>query len=254
MNLQFSPEVLSSLGVPQIVDWRRSLPVNKNYTWAQLTKGPRDINDITVVALHHDAISKQVSSNRDDLTLATNISTTHINSKANEPKGDASFPYHLWIRNGIVYYCNNLEDMTYGVSSKNTFTVHVCVSGDYFNYDALTERDRNALYAVILTLPSVLPAYKDYKPHDELDATNCPGYDMIRVRNDVLTWKNKLAFLQTAEYAKERAYKIANQILYFYNLANGKNPDGTASSPGNVEWGKSVLLELDPFMTEKGLL
>ncbi|NHN34255.1 hypothetical protein [Paenibacillus agricola] len=60
--------------------------------------------------------------------------------------------------------------------------------------------------------------------------------------------------MDSEAYAKERAYKIANQLLYFYNLAQGTNPDGSAAAAGNVEWGKNVLLQLDPFMTELNLL
>ncbi|MNP74898.1 hypothetical protein D3C76_1718440 [compost metagenome] len=77
---------------------------------------------------------------------------------------------------------------------------------------------------------------------------------MVQVRNDIRTLQNKISYSNSPQYAQTRAFAIANQILFFYNLAQGKNPDGTVASPGNIEWGKNVLLELDPFMTEKGLL
>ncbi|WP_239632963.1 N-acetylmuramoyl-L-alanine amidase [Paenibacillus sp. H1-7] len=254
MNLSISQNLINSLGVQPIVDWRRELPVNKNYTWAQLTGGPRNLSDITTIALHHDGVAKSGTLERTDLQLATTIANNHIKSTNNEKKGDAGFPYHIWIRNGFVYYCVNLEDMTYGISSNNGYTVHICVSGDYYNYDSLTEKDRNALYAAIYTVQKSLPAFKEVKSHGEINPTDCPGYDMKRVRSDMVTVQNKMAYMDTPDYAKTRAYSIANQILFFYNLAQGKNPDGTQATPGNIEWGKNVLLELDPFMTERGLL
>lgn len=168
----------------KLIDIRGQLPVNPNYTWSQLA-GIRDISTLNTLVCHHDAIPKNKSGKYDDIDLAKRIARDHINSKKNHPLGDAGFPYDVWIRNGIVYWCNDIEQREYGVASNNGYTVNVCVSGDYRNYDTLTPNDRRALYAAVMALKEVLPTIEHIKGHGEIVPTNCPGYDMNKVRSDI---------------------------------------------------------------------
>lgn len=245
--IQLSQNLISNFGVPQIVDIRSKLPVNPNYTWAQLA-GRRDISALTTIALHHDAAKKSVTARTSDLQLAINIANGHIQSTANEKKGDAGFPYHVWIRSGQIYLCNDILDRVYGVASNNGYTVHVCVSGEYAFTDALTDADRKALYAAIITLIDFLPSYQAIKAHGELNKTDCPGYDYNRVRQDVQTWRMKLQQTNTWEAKLEKVKEIAEQINFMNSLIEAGPDDG------NAHWGMNQQLELYDIMKQRGLL
>lgn len=256
-NLQISSEIINKLGIPQIEDVTEKLLVNPKYTWARLA-GVRDINNLFSIALHHDAYPKSNVSSKTDMEMMNEIARDHIKSKMNEVDGDAGFPYHFYIRNGRAYQTNDVLDRVYGVKSNNGYTVHVCTHGDYFNHDTLTDADRNALYGVLLMLkqPEVLPALKEIKGHKEYpeNATDCPGFSVSKVLSDVRTIENQLEYAKSDENAKAVAFSIANQIIYLANLVNGKSSDGSDSSDGNREWAKQMLLLLEPFMKDKGLL
>lgn len=245
MDLTIPQALINELGVPQIIDIRDQLPVNPNYTWAQLA-GARDVNDLTTIGLHHDSLKKADTAGVDDITLAQRIARNHINLTKNEPNGDAGFPYHVWIRNGKAYLCNNIEDRTYGIASNNGYIVHVCCSGEYAFTDSLTDADRKMIIAVCLSLKAVLPSYTGIKAHCELNATDCPGYDYNGIRGDVQTVDMRLQRSSTASARKERAFAVANQAAYMYGLAQG--------SDGNAEWAQNWLDELYDSMKSKGLL
>lgn len=219
MDLLFPEDLISNLGVPQLIDIRDQLPVNPNYTWSQLA-GVRPLEDLTTIALHHDAISKSSTAGTSDLQLAINIAKSHIRLTKNEAKGDAGFPYHVWIRNGKAYWANNVLDRTYGVASNNGYTVHVCVSGDYANGDTLTEDDRRLLTAVCVDISKQLPNYKGIKAHSELNPTDCPGYDYQRIRADVASYDQMVQ----ARYVA-RVTAAYNTVIRFQDLYNkAKDP------------------------------
>lgn len=244
MDLLFPQTVINDLGVPQVIDWRNQLPVNPNYTWAQLA-GIRPLEDLSTIGLHHDAISKAQSANYSDLELATNIAKYHISMTKNEKKGDAGFPYHIWIRNGNTYYCNNILDLTYGIARENGYIVHICVSGDYVNGDQLTDADRNALLAAILAVKGLLPSYSGIKAHCELNPTSCPGYDYRSIRNDVNVVELRIKAASDPSKTKERAYVGANQHNYLYSEY--------AKDPAKNKWLEPWLLDLEQFMRDKGM-
>lgn len=251
-NLQIPSEVANKLGVSEIIDIVDQLPVNPHYNWAQLA-GVRELEALTTSGLHHDAWPKKNRVNVDDITFAREIAEDHIAYKGNETKGDAGFPYHIWIRNGKIYQTNDILDRTYGIGGHNGYIVHICVSGDYHSYDTLTDPDRNALYAAILAVKAVLPQYKGIVGHGELNAKNCPGFDHNKVKADILTIENQLAYEKSASSKKAVAYSIGNQILFLANLTQGKDAYGNPATPGNIEYGINMLMELKQFMDERGL-
>lgn len=59
-------------------------------------------------------------------------------------------------------------------------------------------------------------------------------------------YEGRITYLQSDESKKGKAYSIANEILYLYNLSKGT--DGTAA------WAKGILLGLHPIMTGLQLL
>lgn len=233
LNLQLTEAQISKIGCPQIINIADQLPTNKNYTWSELRvlnklQAKRDLAEITTLVLHHDAWPKKNRVAVDDVTFAKEIAEDHIKSTKNEKLGDPGFPYTIWIRNGQAYQTNDMLDFLYGVSNCNGYTVHVCVSGDYYNYDVLTDPDRKALYGAIIALIGAMPSYKEIKGHDELQAKNCPGYDEKLVKEDIA--KLQFSLLQAETWA-ERAKKcgrINNQINYMDGLIKAGEDDPNA--------------------------
>jgi hypothetical protein len=239
---------INKIGCQQIIDITDKLPVNKNYTWQQLTGGPRDIAAITTIALHHDCYPKKNVANTSDMDLAISIAIDHIALTKNEPKGDAGFPYHIWIRNGQAYQTNDLLSFTYGVGSNNGYTVHICVSGEYKNTDVLTDADRKALYGAIVAVIGILPNYKEIKGHCELNSTDCPGYDHMRVKADISTLQ--MALIQHDTWAAKitKIGEIVNEINFCNDLIKKGEADGAA------QWAMNKQLELRDLMIQTGLL
>lgn len=246
-SLLIPQDIINRLNVPQVVDITDKLPVNKNYTWAQLNP-VRPLEDLTCIGWHHDAIKKSVVENLTDLQVAINIANTHINLKANEPKGDAGFPYHIWIRNGQAYLCNDILPRTYGIAGHNGYVVHVCVSGEYAYTDAITDADRRALIAITLMLIRALPNYKEVKSHGELNPTACPGYDYNGIREEAITHDIKLRAADTWDGKVKRVANLVNQINYMTGLIKAGPDDG------NAQWALNQLYDVIVTMESKKLL
>lgn len=249
-GLTIPSEVQSKLGVTEIIDITDQLPVNKNYSWSQLAMingypSQRDVNDLTTVGLHHDAWPKKNRAKVDDVTFAKEIAQNHIDYKGNEKKGDAGFPYHIWIRNGTIYQCNNLLDRTYGIGSNNGYIVHICVTGDYYSYDTLTDRDRNALYAAILAVKEVLPNYQGIVGHCELNPKNCPGFSHEQVKEDIAKLVLQIKAAADPRLTMDKAYKATNQHGYLYEQYQ--------ADPQGNKWLEPYLLKMDEITREMGM-
>lgn len=258
MNLTSSLMLPTNLQNVPIVDLRGKLPVNANYTWKTLASGGRangirDLSKVTTIVMHHDSFLKKDTAKYTDEEFAGRIATSHINSRNNLKQGDPGFPYQAYIRNGTIYVCNDVEDHLFGVAGNNDYTVHICVSGNYSGGDTLTDTDRNALYAAFYLMKSNMPAYKEVKGHNELNPSQCPGYDVIQVRSDLANIDNQIGSNESYKSQLARAYVVANQILYMYNLAKSKEEQGNEED-GEVKWVLLNLLKLEKHMKEYGIL
>lgn len=227
-----------------IKDITDDLPRNKNYTWKQLC-GERVPEQITTIVVHHTGSKKSLGAD------AARHAKNHIEGTSIHAKGEPGLPYHVYIKEGQIYQTNDLLDFIYGVSDNNGYTVHICTEGNFL-YDAFTETDRNALYAAILAVKAVLPI-TDIKGHNELQAKACPALDMNRVRSDILNIEYRMAYEQSAAHKRTVALSIANQLVYQANLALGKDSYGNPATPGNIEYGTNMLMELKQFMDDRGL-
>lgn len=230
--------------VDPIKDITDELPKNKNYTWKQLC-GERVPEQITTIVIHHTGSLKSVGA------TAAIHAKNHIVGTSIHAKGEPGLPYHIYIKEGQIFQTNDLLDFVYGVSNNNGHTVHICTEGNFL-YDAFTETDRTALYAAILAVKAVLPI-TDIKGHNELQAKACPALDMNRVRADILNIEHRIAYEQSAASKKATAFSIANQLIYLANLCQGKDAYGNPTTPGNIEYGTNMLMELKQFMDERGL-
>jgi hypothetical protein len=246
MNFALDKDILDLLGCKQVVDVRSQLPVNPNYTWAELA-GVRPVSNLTTVVYHHDAIPKSRTASQSDIQLMSNIARHHISLKVSEPKGDAGFPYHIYIRNGTAYYCNTLVDRTYGVANNNGYTIHVSVSGDY-TQDSLSQEDRVLLQAVSLQLARVLPSYKQIKAHSELNPTACPAHDYANIRAEVETLQHRLIQVNSWDSQIKELDVVRNQAEYMVNLMK------LGEQSGEAQWAKNWLQQVYDIMKSKGLL
>lgn len=251
--IQLPQNLTSELQGVQVIDVSDSLPVNPKYTWPE-RGGVRNIHDLTTIIFHHDAWPKTKSAKFTDQQLLRVIANDHIKSVKNIPGGDPGFPYHAWIRNGIIYLCNPPEWRLYGAKDNNHNTVHICLSGDYVNYDAMTDADKKAMYVAFFMFKSVLPAYQFLKGHKEVSATSCPGYDMLQVRKDIAVIQEEMNYVAAPQKKEEIAYRIAGQVDYLYKMVRGKMGDGSPASEGNRKWALNQLLKLEGTMRKEGML
>lgn len=249
------PELLpSEYQAIEVVDVITKLPINPTGGWEDF-KPSRKQELLTRIVLHHDGIAKARSQGISDMQFMVNIANSHIRSKKNRQGGDGGFPYHIYIRNGKVYLTNRWQAFTYGVASNNDYTIHISVGGDYANYDVLTDADRKALHLAILIAKSNMPNFKDIKGHREITPTSCPGYSVSQVISEVLALEHQIEIMKTPQNQGERAYEMANQILYLYNMfAHGKTATGKMASEGERKWALQQVLSLEPEMKRLGFM
>lgn len=245
-NLEQPSTITSKFPGVVYADVTDQLPKNPKNTWAQLA-GVRDISDLTTIALHHDAYPKKNTANASDMQLLSDMAKDHINNLKYDPTGEGGVPYHIWIRSGRIYQCNDLLDRTYGVGSNNAYTIHICVSGDYFKYDQLTDADRNALYMAILLVINVLPQYKEIKAHKEFpeNFTDCPGYNHQQVRDDIAKLQLQIKSESDPVKVKEKCFVGTNQHNYLY-------AEYTKDPVAN-KWMEPWLMELEQLMRDRGM-
>lgn len=228
LNLTYPSNLPSEYQGVKFVDVREKLPVNPNYTWKQL-KGIRPISDLTTIVFHHDGMPKYKYAHMDDMQIMSAIATAHINSKKNNAKGDPGFPYDVYIRSGIIYFTNYVEVFEYGVASNNTYTVNLCVAGDYANFDTLTDADRKALYVAFFMLKAVLPKYKASLGHGQITPTQCPGYSMDKVRSDLSSIIEQMQFKESPSNKAADYFKLKERAADLYDKFINKDKKWSAA-------------------------
>lgn len=251
-NLTFPQNLVNELNVPQMQDICDSLPVNRNWTWFTMPTredangndiaGPRDIGDISTIILHHSGVAKSKG------CTAASHANAHIANKAYSSKGEPGIPYHFYIKDSQAYQTNDILAFTYGVGSNNYYTVHICVEGDYKNYDTLTDADRRALIATILTVKEALPAFSGIMAHCELNKTDCPGYDYKSIIQDAVTLGKRLSDENSWEGKNKKKNQVVSEINYLFELIK-KGPND-----GDAVWAMNHYLDLYDYMKQRKLL
>lgn len=247
-NLQVIPNI--SYDVPPIIDIVDKLPrkarwedIRKKYIvkgqWDGVTwhTGFRNPEDITTIVIHHSGPPE---------------GTLESHARYHASKWGAGIAYHVAVDGGLIKQVNDLLSFTYHAGNNNTYTVGIVVNRDLSKGD-MTDIERELLYAAILSVKAVLPI-KEIRGHNELCPTQCPCTSMNRIRADVAKLEAEIAFNQTSQKKEEIAYRIANQILFMYNMANGKDEKGNDATPGMIDWAQKGLLKLEPEMRRLGLL
>ena len=228
--------------VPEIEDITDELP--KKQSWDTLPKkqniikgkwdgtyhiGLRKPEDIDTIVVHHSGSPE---------------GTLQAHAGSHSRNWGAGIGYHISIDNGRIYQVNDLLTFSFHVGDHNTYTVGIEVNRDISKRE-LTSQERELLYAAILTVKSLLPI-KHILGHNELNKTACPCTSMNRIREDIAKLEMGMQRNNTKAARLERAYSVANQSTYMYDLAKGND--------GNAEWAMNWLDEVYDIMKERGLL
>lgn len=197
----------------------------------------RTSEQITHISIHHSGVEGGTIAGYADYHVNT-LKWSHIG-------------YHIVIKGDQLFQTNDLLTFSYHTSSNNHYTIGISISAD-LTKRPMSDVERNNLYAAILTIIGLFKIpVENVLGHNEYpdNKTACPATDMQRIRNDIKTIQNQMEYAKSDENAKAVAFKIANQILYLANLINS-----TDATDGNKVWARQMLLELEPFMKERGLL
>lgn len=253
-NIQIPSILLSEFDIPQIIDITDELPKNPVKDWDALNP-PRKLEALTDTVWHHTGVPKRVGAD------AARHARNHIDSKANEETGDGGLPYQFYIKGGQIYQTTDLLTLVYAVSGNNYQTVNIAVEGlycpdkNYPDYDLeVADEDKRCMIALELTLRELLPNYRQTNGHNFYQAKACPGFSMTKFREDITAAQVRYEFLNSEKGLQERAYRMANVVLYYYNMAQGKDEFGNPVTEGKRIWARQRLLLLEPAMKEHGFV
>lgn len=231
MNQYRNIQLISNLpfSVNPIVDITDQLP-----SLTPDPETPRTPDKITYISVHHSGVEGG---------SPQSYANYHVNTRK-----WAHIGYHVVIEGDKIYQTNDLMTFSYHTSSNNHYTVSVTVGGD-FTKRALTDAERNSLYAVILTYMDLFKIpVENVLGHQEFpdNQTDCPGFSMQRVRDDIKTLQMKMKRADTPAARRERAFAVANQATYMYNLSQKNDGDG--------EWALTWLDQVYDIMKSQNLL
>lgn len=226
-------------GIPEIEDISEALPQHKSKHY-----NIRRSQDIDAIIVHHMASEAPL----------VNQAKYHVNGK-----GWPAIGYHICISGNKIYQTNDLLAETYHAAGWNHRAIGIAIHGD-LSKRAMTEMERILLYSAILTVKSLYPSITRILGHNEASkeagkpGTICPATDMHRIRADILTLENKIEYENSPEAFRAKAYEIANNTLYLYNLAQGKDPYGKPANEHQQAWAVKKLNELFPAFKAAGLM
>lgn len=190
--------------------------------------GLRKPEDVDTIVVHH--------SGPPEGTLVS-----HANYHAKQ--WGAGISYHIGIDENKIKQLNNLLSFTFHVSGNNTYTVGIMVNADLSKRE-LTSRERELLYAAILTVKSILPI-KQILGHNELNNTACPCTSMSQIRDDVAKIELQMKAAGDPSQTMDLAYKGTNQHNYLFKQYQ--------SDPVKYKWLEPYLLRMHEVTKEMGM-
>ncbi|PZD95248.1 hypothetical protein DNH61_11860 [Paenibacillus sambharensis] len=224
-NLPFS-------SLPPIEDITDQLPKHATKIW-----GWRKYNEVKRLVVHHMASEAPL----------VNQADYHVNSH-NWP----GIAYNLVVSNGRLLQTNDLLTYTTHAKGANDDSIGIAIHGDLSKRE-MTSQERELLYAGILLVKSIWPKIA-VVGHNEVSATACPCTSMNRIRTDIANLEHQMEFAATPQKQAEMAYRIANELLYLYNLSKGTDQYGKPVESERAEKAQRRLLQLEPEMRRLGFL
>ncbi|MFK7695667.1 peptidoglycan recognition family protein [Paenibacillus sp. HJGM_3] len=233
--------------VPPIEDITDQLPRHKKYTWETypkeriirgVNKGgyfapgfrPLEGEEVDTIIVHHSG------------PPAGGTIQGHANYHVNT-HGWAGIGYHIVIDNGRIFQTNDLMSMTFHCGGHNTYTVGICVNADLSQRE-ITSRERELLYAAILTVKSLL-SIKDILGHNQLNDTLCPATSMEQIRGDIAKLELQMKAAVDPAKVAHKCYVATEQHRWLYSQY--------AADPKGQKYLEPHLLELYEMMKERGL-
>ncbi|NRS51763.1 N-acetylmuramoyl-L-alanine amidase [Brevibacillus sp. HB2.2] len=209
----------------RVVDVRASLPRHKT-----LRYGRRKLTDIRSAAMHHSA----TLSGSPEAFARYHVSTN----------GWPGIAYHFVIqKDGVIYWCNDPETISYHVGNSNRHALGICLVGD-FRTQQPTAAQLDAANCLIQHMQLQIPTMKQVLGHQEYPgyaSKNCPAFPMGTFRT------NYSQFLQKAVGKVDEPKQIPVAISLNGTLlaVTGFLQDGVSMLPvravanaagGKVEW------------------
>ncbi|NRS15800.1 N-acetylmuramoyl-L-alanine amidase [Brevibacillus sp. HB1.4B] len=209
----------------RVMDVRASLPRHKT-----LRYGRRKLTDIRSAAIHHSA------------TLSGSpeaFARYHVGTN-----GWPGIAYHLVIqKDGVIYWCNDPEAISYHVGNSNRHALGICLVGD-FRTQKPTPEQLDAANRLIQHLQVQIPSMKQVFGHQEYPGyawKNCPAFPMGTFRI------NYSQFLQKAvgKVDKPKQIPVAIKLNETLLAVTGFLQEGVSMLPvravanaasGKVEW------------------
>lgn len=155
--------------------------------------------------------------------------------------------YHVIIDELKIKQTNDLHSMTFHAGGWNTNTIAVCINADLSKRE-ITSRERELLYAAILSVKAAVPTIKTIKGHNELNSTACPCIDMDQVRMDIQTLEQKMVKDNTWNAKLKKWSDFVNEMNYLSERIRLGEHDGDA------KWAMYVGLEAYDVFKSKHLL
>ncbi|TQK41983.1 copper amine oxidase-like protein [Brevibacillus sp. AG162] len=209
----------------RVVDVRTSLPRHKT-----LRYGRRKLTDIRSAAMHHSAT---VSGSPEA------FARYHVGTN-----GWPGIAYHFVIqKDGVIYWCNDPEAISYHVGNSNRHALGICLVGD-FRTQQPTAAQLESANRLIQYLQAQIPSMTQVFGHQEYPGyswKNCPAFPMGTFRT------NYSQFLQKAvgKVDKPKQVPVAIKLNGALLSATGFLQDGVSMLPvravanaagGKVEW------------------
>jgi hypothetical protein len=127
----------------------------------------RSISDISDVVIHHSA----------------GHGTPESYAKYHISKGWPGIGYHYVIDlDGTVYYCNDIDKVTYHCQGHNTKSIGICMIGNYEvdNLDLSIDRNLYSLHELLQSLHDSIGHFT-LGYHGQYKSTLCPGKNLIEL-------------------------------------------------------------------------
>jgi len=141
----------------QWVDLRSELPRHPVAKYRR-----RKLEAIERVVIHHSGVAADVGPER--------IAAYHVNNR-----GWPGIGYHFCIgADGTIYWCNDLEAVSYHVAEQNADTLGICLLGCFTGASEPTDMQISATRELLKVLDGWL-GVPGLAGHKDLTATRCPG-------------------------------------------------------------------------------
>lgn len=210
---------------------------------SQLPKHPTKVYPLlelrskNIIVIHHTASTAPL----------VNQAKYHVDSH-----GWAGIGYHIAIDNDRIYQTNDLRAESNHTKGHNHRAIGICLNAD-LSKRSITDREQELLAAAIITVKQ-LTGVTQVVGHSDLVATACPCTSVPAILEVVQRLEQEMEHAASPQKREEMAYRIANELLYLYNMSKGKDAYGKEVNEQQRVWAQKRLLLMEPEMRRLGFL